>query len=75
MLLEQADLQRDKHEKRIEELQQQILDQNSQNSMGGLTNHALQRKIVQLEQLLRCQESMNEEKKNNIEILDKDIKE
>ena len=42
--------------------------------MGGLTNHTLQRKIVQLEQLLRCQESMNEEKKNNIEILDRDLK-
>ena len=42
--------------------------------MGGLTNHALQRQIVQLEQLLRCQESMNDEKKNNIEILDRDLK-
>ena len=29
LLLEQADLQRDKYEARIEELQQQVLDQNS----------------------------------------------
>jgi hypothetical protein len=69
-MLNQGAIQRTKYEEMIEDLHEKLNRTETVNSYSGITNHALQRKVLNLEHELSLEISAHNQAKANIERLD-----